>query len=172
MGRRLSSTPGSIAIWHMFQCVGCLKSSTCTFWDILPLFSACNSQKQGHMTLTLLACVCAQGKVFYFNFTCSTFFPFWNGCFQLVWSPQNLKPALSKHNTHCVFNIGCTPHSLAWYNFCLSWAPNTKCVDSKSPTFGIHRLETEFWPPWRAAVSWILLQQCLKKPMATVLPTR
>ena len=98
------------------------------------------------MTLTLLACVCAQGKVFYFNFTCSTFFPFWNGCFQLVWSPQNLKPALSKHNTHCVFNIGCTPHSLAWYNFCLFLGPKSQIVDSKSPTFGIHRLETEFWP--------------------------
>lgn len=37
VGRRFPSTPGSIAIWHIFQCVGCLKSSTCTFWDILPV---------------------------------------------------------------------------------------------------------------------------------------
>ena len=172
VGRRFLITPGNIAIWHMFQYVGCLKSSTCTFWDILPpSLSACNSQK-ARVQDFLLACVCAlpQERSSTSTLPVAPFFPFWNGCFQLAWSPENLKPALSKHNTHCVLNIGCTSHSLAWYNFCLWWAPNGGL---QKPNFwNLSKTETEFWPPWRAAVSWILLQQCLKKPMATVLPTR
>ena len=59
VGRRFLITPGNIAIWHMFQYVGCLKSSTCTFWDILPLFSACNSQKtRAHDSYFISLCLC------------------------------------------------------------------------------------------------------------------
>ena len=164
VGRRFPSTPGSIAIWHIFQCVGCLKSSTCTFWDILPVLV--HAILKSSRLLFLYLC---PGKAFFFYFTCCTFFPFWNGCFQLVWSPENIKPALSKHKTHCVLNIGCTPHSLAWYNFCLLRAPNRGL---QKPNFWSPSTRNWILTSWRAAVSWILLQQCLKKPMATVLPTR
>ena len=66
-------------------------------------------------------------------------------------------------------------HHIAWlgiYKFCQ--------VGPKIPYRGRWKFnfwnrlarETEFWPPWRAAVSWTLQQLCLKKPMATVLPIR